>query len=72
MAWRECWTTQSKWAADLHEAQVRVNQARTGVDLKSLKMSMNPFCEIAVEQAIKMKEAGHASHLTALTIGDKA
>ena len=38
--------------------KVRVNAKKTGVELKGLKMSMNPFDEIAVEQAIQMKEAG--------------
>jgi len=38
--------------------KVRVNPQKTGVDLQGLKMSMNPFDEIAVEEAIKMREAG--------------
>jgi len=38
--------------------KVRVNAAQTGVELKGLKQSMNPFDEIAVEEALKMREAG--------------
>lgn len=51
--------------------KVRVNQQRTGVDLQGLKMSMNPFDEIAVEEAIKMREAGKIKEVVALSIGDK-
>jgi electron transfer flavoprotein beta subunit len=38
--------------------KVRVNSAKTGVELKGLKQSMNPFDEIAVEEALRMKEKG--------------
>ena len=51
--------------------KVRVNQAGTGVELKGLKQSMNPFDEIAVEEAIKMREAGKVSEVVAMSIGDK-
>jgi electron transfer flavoprotein beta subunit len=51
--------------------KVRVNAANTGVELKGLKQSINPFDEIAVEEAIKMKEAGHVKEVVALSIGDK-
>ena len=51
--------------------KVRVNQARTGVELKGLKQSMNPFDEIAVEEAIKMKEAGKLAEVVTLSIGPK-
>lgn len=51
--------------------KVRVNQQKTGVELKGLKMSMNPFDEIAVEEAIKMKEKGLVKEIVALSIGDK-
>jgi len=51
--------------------KVRVNQAQTGVELKGLKMSMNPFDEIAVEEAIKLKEAKVVSEVVALSIGPK-
>ena len=51
--------------------KVRVNQAKTGVELKGLKMSMNPFDEIAVEEAIRLKEAGKVSEVVAMSIGPK-
>lgn len=51
--------------------KVRVNQAKTAVDLQGLKMSMNPFDEIAVEEALRMREAGKVKEVIALTIGDK-
>src|SRR5690606_12051346 len=40
-----------------------------GVDLANLKMSMNPFDEIAVEEAVRLKEAGKAETITAVSIG---
>uniref|UniRef100_UPI002FE1F038 electron transfer flavoprotein subunit beta/FixA family protein n=1 Tax=Pseudoxanthobacter sp. TaxID=1925742 RepID=UPI002FE1F038 len=52
---------------------VRVKADGTGVDLANVKMSMNPFCEIAVEEALRLKEAGKASEVVILSIGpDKA
>lgn len=51
--------------------KVRVNTQKTSVDLQGLKMSMNPFDEIAVEEAIKMKEKGHVKEVVAISIGDK-
>ncbi|SDG71574.1 electron transfer flavoprotein subunit beta/FixA family protein [Pelagibacterium luteolum] len=48
---------------------VRVKSDGTGVDLANQKMSMNPFDEIAVEEAIKLKEAGIASEIVAVSIG---
>ena len=49
--------------------KVRVKSDGSGVDLANVKMSMNPFCEIAVEEAVRMKEAGHASELVAVSVG---
>lgn len=43
---------------------------QTGVDLDGAKMSMNPFCEIGLEQAIRLKEAGAASEVVAVSVGD--
>ena len=43
-----------------YNVKVRPNQANTDVDLNNVKMAMNPFCEIAVEEAIRLKEAGKA------------
>jgi electron transfer flavoprotein beta subunit len=49
--------------------KVRVKADQTGVELTNVKMSMNPFCEIAVEEAIRMKEAGKASEIVAVSVG---
>ena len=54
-----------------YSIKVRPNAAKTAVELKGLKMSMNPFCEIAVEEAIRMKEAGKVKEVVAVTIGEK-
>ena len=51
--------------------KVRVNPQKTAVDLQGLKMSMNPFDEIAIEEAIRMREAGKIKEVIALSIGDK-
>jgi electron transfer flavoprotein beta subunit len=47
----------------------RVKADRTGVDLANVKMSMNPFDEIAVEEAIRLKEKGVATEIVAVSIG---
>ena len=52
-----------------HNVKIRVKPDGTGVDLANVKMSMNPFDEIAVEQAIRMKEAGQASEIVAVSVG---
>src|SRR5690606_10328701 len=49
--------------------RVRVKADHTGVETANVKMSMNPFCEIAVEEAVRLKEAGVATELVAVTIG---
>ena len=49
--------------------KVRVKSDGSGVDLANVKMSMNPFCEIAVEEAIRIKERGEASEVVAVSIG---
>ena len=49
--------------------KVRVKSDGSGVDVANLKMAMNPFCEIAVEQAVRMKEAGSVSEIVAVSIG---
>ena len=51
--------------------KVRVNPAKTGVEIQGQKMSLNPFDENAVEEAVKMREAGKLKEVVALTIGDK-
>jgi electron transfer flavoprotein beta subunit len=58
-----------------YNLKVRVKPDGSGVDLSNLKMSINPFCEIAVEEAVRMKEGGGghspgaASEVVAVTIG---
>src|ERR1700722_973876 len=49
--------------------KVRVKSDQTGVDLANVKMAMNPFCEIAVEEAVRMKEKGVATEIVAVSIG---
>ncbi|MDC1528518.1 electron transfer flavoprotein subunit beta/FixA family protein [Gammaproteobacteria bacterium] len=51
--------------------KVRVAADNTGVDLNNVKMSMNPFCEIAVEEAVRLKEQGLATEVIAVTIGEE-
>ena len=55
-----------------HNVKVRVNAENTAVDQAHVKMAMNPFCEIAVEEAVRLKEQGIASETVAVTIGPKA
>jgi len=52
-----------------YNVKIRVKADGSGVDLANVKMSMNPFDEIAVEEAIKLKEAGKAQEVIAVTIG---
>ena len=52
--------------------KVRVKADQSGVELANVKMSMNPFCEIAVEEALKLKEAGKATEVIAVTVGTAA
>jgi len=49
--------------------KIRVKTDQTGVDLANVKMSMNPFDEIAVEEAIRLKEKGVVSEIVAVSIG---
>ena len=52
-----------------YNVKVRVKADRSGVDLANLKMSINPFDEIAVEEAVRLKEAGVASDVLVVSIG---
>jgi electron transfer flavoprotein beta subunit len=52
-----------------YNVKVRVNADQTGVDLANVKMSMNPFDEIAIEEAARLKEAGIATEIVAVSIG---
>ncbi|WP_137699470.1 electron transfer flavoprotein subunit beta/FixA family protein [Marimonas lutisalis] len=54
-----------------YNVKVRVKADGSGVDLANVKMSMNPFDEIAVEEAIRLKEAGKAEEVVAVSIGVK-
>jgi len=51
--------------------KVRVKGDGTGVDLANVKMAMNPFCEIALEGAIRLREAGRVSEVIAVSVGPK-
>ncbi|KJJ95765.1 hypothetical protein UB44_22225 [Burkholderiaceae bacterium 26] len=52
--------------------KVRVKADGSGVDLAGVKMSMNPFCEIAVEEAVRLKEKGIATEVIAVSCGTSA
>ncbi len=52
-----------------YNVKARVKADQTGVDLANLKMSMNPFDEIAVEEAVRLKEKGVAAEVVAVSIG---
>jgi len=52
--------------------KVRVKADNSGVELTNAKMAINPFCEIAVEEAIRIKEKGLAEEVIVVSIGDKA
>jgi electron transfer flavoprotein beta subunit len=55
-----------------YNVKVRAKADGSDVDLNNVKMSINPFCEIAVEEAVRLKEAGTASEVIAVSIGDKS
>ena len=52
-----------------YNVKIRVKSDGTGVELANVKMSMNPFDEIAVEEALRLKEAGKASEVIVVSIG---
>ena len=52
-----------------YNVKIRVKSDQTGVDLANVKMSMNPFDEIAIEEAVRLKEAGKATEVIAVSIG---
>jgi len=54
-----------------YNVKVRVKADNTAVDLTNIKMAMNPFCEIAVEEAVRLKEKGIASEIVVVSIGPK-
>jgi len=55
-----------------YNVKVRVKADQTGVELANVKMSMNPFDEIAVEEAVRLKEAGVASEVVVVSLGPSA
>ena len=52
-----------------YNVKIRVKSDQTGVETANVKMSMNPFDEIAVEQAVRMREAGTAEEVIAVSMG---
>ena len=54
-----------------YNVKARVKSDNSDVDLTNVKMAMNPFCEIAIEEAIRLKVAGTATEVVAVTIGAK-
>jgi len=52
-----------------YNVKARVKPDQSGVDLANVKMSMNPFCEIAVEEAVRLKEKGVATEVVAVSVG---
>ena len=52
-----------------YNVKVRPNSDGSGVDLNNLKMSINPFCEIAVEEAVRLKEKGVATEIIVVSLG---
>jgi electron transfer flavoprotein beta subunit len=55
-----------------YNVKVRAKADGTDVDLNNVKMAINPFCEIAVEEAVRLKEAGVATEVIAVSVGDKS
>ena len=55
-----------------YNVKVRVKPDNSGVDLNNVKMSVNPFCEIGIEEAVRMKEAGTAEEVIAVAVGSGA
>ncbi|MBP6667793.1 MAG: electron transfer flavoprotein subunit beta/FixA family protein, partial [Ottowia sp.] len=53
-----------------YNVKVRVKSDQTGVDTANVKMSMNPFDEIAVEEAVRLKEKGVVTEVIAVSCGD--
>ena len=52
--------------------KVRVKPDNSGIDLSNVKMAVNPFCEIAIEEAVRLKEAGTATEVVAVAVGTSA
>ena len=54
-----------------YNVKVRAKADGSDVDLNNVKMSINPFCEIAVEEAVRLKEAGVATEVIVVSVGAK-
>ncbi|KAM1815117.1 hypothetical protein ACFX11_028703 [Malus domestica] len=54
-----------------YAVKIRVKPDKSGVETQNVKMSMNPFCEIALEEALWIKESGMASEVVAVSMGLK-
>ena len=55
-----------------YNVKIRVKPDNSGVDLSNVKMSVNPFCEIAIEEAVRLQEAGIATEVIAVAVGASA
>jgi electron transfer flavoprotein beta subunit len=55
-----------------YDVKIRVKSDKSGVETNGVKMSMNPFCEIAMEEAIRLKEKGIANEVIAVSVGPSA
>ena len=55
-----------------YNVKVRVKPDGSDVDLNNVKMSVNPFCEIGIEEAVRLKEAGSATEVVAVAVGSSA
>jgi len=55
-----------------YNVKVRAKGDGSDVDLNNVKMAINPFCEIAVEEAVRLKEAGVATEVIAVSVGEKS
>ena len=55
-----------------YNVKVRVKPDNSGVDLNNVKMSVNPFCEIGIEEPVRLKEAGTAEEVIAVAVGSSA
>ena len=55
-----------------YNVKVRAKADGTDVDLNNAKMAINPFCEIAVEEAVRLKEAGTVTEIVAVSVGESS
>jgi electron transfer flavoprotein beta subunit len=55
-----------------YNVKVRVKADKSGIDLTNVKMSINPFCEIAVEEAVRLKEKGVVTEIVVVSVGPTA